>query len=539
MRALLGACRRSTGQATQFRRSFATSLDKRLLDVRSSTRAANEAIDVWSLMPHKAQAYQQAQKEGRELPQPTSLAHITKRPEETVLRVVLPFGSDPALRGQYVNKWGMLRVGKLLEELDAFAANIAYQFVDDGRADTAPLTLVTASFDRMDLLSYPLRADQDLELIGAVTYSGSTSISIDIDLSTRSDAHSGKSAPIPILQASTTFVARDKNNKAVAVPRLVPQNEVERAWFEASRHATEGRKAARQSSLSRIPPTPEELATVRKLFMERTMLERGGGSGFEGVGGEPLSAAAAAALAAALPSRWQDMARTRLSNTHITMPSEMNVHGKIFGGLLMRMAFEAAFACGWQLTGRVPKFLSLADISFLAPVEVGTLLKFDAVVTHAEGGSSKVYSVSVSATMSTPGSDIRHAAAQANPHTAAAPPPGLEHSYRGDSSGSGAGAKPAVPVVNAATAFAATPVAAATAAAEAVRSGSGGGAVQDQQLTNTFHFVFYSDDPAAIPKVYPSTYGEAMAWIAAHRRLAQGQALAERRKRDGVSARFL
>lgn len=47
-----------------------------------------------------------------------------------------------------------------------FSANIAFLHCDDGDVTTAPVMLVTASFDRLDLLKYPLGADQDLLMTG-------------------------------------------------------------------------------------------------------------------------------------------------------------------------------------------------------------------------------------------------------------------------------------------------------------------------------------------------------------------------------------
>lgn len=87
---------------------------------------------------------------------------------------------------------------------------------------------------------------------------------------------------------------------------------------------------------------------------------------------------------------------TVLSTNLITMPQQSNVYGKVsvqnssfclissvvkwilillpifqvFGGFLMRQAYELAFACAWRLTGRRPAFLALDDLTFLAPVEV-------------------------------------------------------------------------------------------------------------------------------------------------------------------------
>jgi acyl-coenzyme A thioesterase 9 len=467
---------------TLARCSSTEAVSQRLFNIRSSKKAANEAIDVWAVLPKKYAAFVQAQKENRELPQPASLAHLTKSTDDSLLRVVLPFGSDPAFRAQYVNRWGQLRVGKLLEELDAFAANVAYTYIDDGDETTSIPTLVTASMDRLDLLQYPLRSDEDLQFTGAVTYAGSSSMSIDVDLTTIGTADKPAA---PVLQASTTFVARNKENKAVKVPRLVPTTERDKRLYELGHKANDARKAARQNSLNRTPPTSSELALVHKLFMERSALEQGDTLGASaGAGVDPSN----------LPSVWRDMSSTRLTNTIITMPQHRNLHSKVFGGLLMRMAFETASAAGWQMTGRIPKFLSLSDLSFHAPVEVGTLLKFDAVVTHAAGGDSgqKTYAVSVSATMQTPGYDVRRA-----------------HEARDRDAASFAAASRA----------------------------SAAGAAPDKRLTNEFHFIFYCDH-TAIPRVYPSSYGEAMDYIAAHRRLQQGQQLAEARKQEGVRPRF-
>lgn len=56
------------------------------------------------------------------------------------------------------------------------------------------------------------------------------------------------------------------------------------------------------------------------------------------------------------------------------------MHGFIFGGWLMRRAFESAYACGWKATGSPPRFLCLSDIVFHTPVPVGRLVRFDAQV---------------------------------------------------------------------------------------------------------------------------------------------------------------
>ena len=61
-----------------------------------------------------------------------------------------------------------------MEDLDALAGAISYKHTDDGKPDSSPLTIVTASVDRIDLLK-PLGVC-DLRLSGHVTYVGYSSM---------------------------------------------------------------------------------------------------------------------------------------------------------------------------------------------------------------------------------------------------------------------------------------------------------------------------------------------------------------------------
>jgi len=158
----------------------------------------------------------------------------------------------------------------------------------------------------------------------------------------------------------------------------------------------------------------------------------------------------------------------------------------------MRTAFELAFAAGWKLTGALPRFLAMDDVTFLAPVETGALLSFEARCTYAEGSPSRTYSVSVEAKMSVP--DRQSAAL----HHGAAPAPAL---------GAAPAATPAPP--------------AASPTANVPLAGQG-----QAQLTNTFNFIFTCDDAYAVPRVYPRLYSDAMAWVEANRRIKLGEELA-------------
>lgn len=235
-----------------------------------------------------------------------SLAQLVKRPADSFTVCELPFGRDRALRDAYVNFRGELRVGKLLEELDSFAGSIAYRHVDDG--ETEMPTLVTASFDRLDLLTYPLRSDLDMQLRGMVTYVGASSLNIDMELVALPPGGSAAPTPVvPVMAASTTFVARNsRTGRATPVPRLRPDTPTEQRLFEAGRLASDARKAARGRGLDRTPPTPEELGMVHALFQELSARQAAAAAGGGGV---------------------VLMEDTLLTSTELTMPQDRNVHG--------------------------------------------------------------------------------------------------------------------------------------------------------------------------------------------------------------------
>jgi len=54
-------------------------------------------------------------------------AHLlNKTPRDSWIELLMPFSTDARLREQYVNYHGGVRFGKILEDLDAAAGNIAH-----------------------------------------------------------------------------------------------------------------------------------------------------------------------------------------------------------------------------------------------------------------------------------------------------------------------------------------------------------------------------------------------------------------------------
>ena len=388
---------------------------------------------------------------------PKDLSHVTKTPSDSLLRLALPFGSDAALRARFVTVNGRLRIGLLLEELDAFAATAAQLHCDDGRADTPPPLLVTAAFDRLDLLVYPLRADVDLEIVGCVTYVGRTSLNVDLDVVPLGGAGAGAG---PFMSASSTFVARDAAGAAVAVPTIVARSARDKALWAAGHAASVARKAFADASLLRVPPTLEELALIHAAFTE------GLHPGARGQWALPASSSSSSG-GSRDEARLRFTDETRLTSTYLMQRQDANLYGKVFGGFVMRLAFEAAFACGWRATSCVPRFLAMDDAVFRAPMEVGTLLRVEAHVVHAEGSPrSRTYSVTVDCLMSAPGGGDGGAETRVC---------SFIYTFYADEGDSG-------------------------------------------------------QPPRPVPRVVPRTYSQSMAWLHAHRRAAVGAAGARERK---------
>jgi acyl-coenzyme A thioesterase 9 len=76
---------------------------------------------------------------------------LTKTVEASKLTLVYPFDTDESLRDLYVDHDGGVSIGKIFEDLDAMAGNIAHTHCDDNDPLTPPLSLVTASADNITL----------------------------------------------------------------------------------------------------------------------------------------------------------------------------------------------------------------------------------------------------------------------------------------------------------------------------------------------------------------------------------------------------
>ncbi|KAG0047333.1 hypothetical protein BGZ83_007584 [Gryganskiella cystojenkinii] len=303
-------------------------------------------------------------------------ALVLKTMQDSYTEIILPFKTDKALLEEYINVGGTLRHGKIMEDLDALAGAISYKHADDGKANSSPLTIVTASVDRIDLLK-PLGVC-DLRLSGHVSYVGYSSMEVFMKMEEISEDKPGQHGDT-ILVARFTMVARDAiTNKAAQVNPMLLQNDTEKKLFQMGEDHKAKKRVATDTALTKRPPTQEERFLIHDLYLNYSQYD------------DPQSKTKK-------PDDVEWMSDTKMSAIHIMQPQDRNIHDKIFGGYLMRLAYELAFCNASVFISSRPTFLALDEISFRKPVPIGTFLALDSQIVFAEGGDHHSFQVMVKA----------------------------------------------------------------------------------------------------------------------------------------------
>ncbi|KAL3154228.1 hypothetical protein ABBQ32_013731 [Trebouxia sp. C0010 RCD-2024] len=298
----------------------------------------------------------------KHLPLPTP----TPKPPQQIA-VNYAFSSDRFLQEQYRNPWDQVRVGKLLEDLDSLAGNIAFQHCDDDRTDTQLPLLVTAAVDAIHLRRR-LDLRQDIQVSGQVVWTGKSAMDIRMQLT--QEHCQGE----PSLVALFTFVARNPlTQKSTQLNPLQPQTAEETQLFQERQQVADARRAARNVSAAE-----QQDATIAQRRWAETLL-------------------AEARAMTDMPSLTSGNAMlirdTAMQNTFVCQPQQRNIHGRVFGGFIMRRAYELAFASTYMFAGQRPTFKEVDEVTFMRPVDVGDLLRLRSCILHTQlspPGSNKV-----------------------------------------------------------------------------------------------------------------------------------------------------
>ncbi|KAI9027259.1 acyl-CoA hydrolase [Phycomyces nitens] len=317
---------------------------------------------------------------------------VKKTMSDSYIEEFLPFKSSPDLMDQYIFVDGRIRTGKLLEDLDSLAGAIAYKHVDTGDPDAPPTTIVTASVDRLDLMMPD--AVENYKLSGHVSYVGNSSMEIFIKAETISEDYDmsentpktvikpediGMLGPNTILATRFTMVALDAyTNKPINVNPLITTSPAEKRMFEFAKANKRRKQKTAENALTRQPPTPDERLAIHDIFLQYSQYCDASEDSFTSTtlpdGRMPL------------PDNLMWMSDTRLQSNFLMQPQDRNIHNNIFGGYLMRRAFELAYAEAALFTNTPGNnLLAMDQVIFRKPVHVGAVLNLKAGVVHAEG----------------------------------------------------------------------------------------------------------------------------------------------------------
>ncbi|KRX10446.1 hypothetical protein PPERSA_08748 [Pseudocohnilembus persalinus] len=288
-------------------------------------------------------------------------------PRNSWNKIVLPFSKNEKMRNKisrfYTEK---IRIGVLMEMLDYQAVISSYEHVYRKR-DLA--TIVTASVDDINFYK-KLQTDRDLIIISYPNYVGKTSLEICIDMLQPDD--NGKEE----LRATASFlmVARQKkdHSKGYKVPQMSFQGEhdIERCKmrFAVGNKKNQKRKEKFTNSLEIKPPNSEEINYVHSFYLNKKSQD------------EKYS------------QNIKNISETSLKKNLLMHMQDRNLHGKIFGGFLMREAFEIGWLCAYQHTqGKYPEIYHIDDFQFISAVTVGDVIEFEARVTYVYNNLMHVY----------------------------------------------------------------------------------------------------------------------------------------------------
>jgi len=274
------------------------------------------------------------------------------RANDTSHYQTLSLGSDPALRHRHMvvaePLQGNLRFGLLLETLDLVAEATALKYVNQFHPGAR---VVTAAIDDI-IIRNAADVNRDISFQARINHVGRSSLVIGIRVEQPGEPSNH------IASCHFTMVARswmEGEEFSVALPPLeyLDENEQRRAQ-KAVASREEYRK---QQALLSEPPTREEYTMLAGLH--RAQEE----SGFSGLLAGRLGADA-----------WERM-----------YPEQENVPQKIFGGYLIRRAYELSSICSELVAPDRAIIAAVNRINFFHPVRLGDKLHYTSRVVYTSG----------------------------------------------------------------------------------------------------------------------------------------------------------
>ena len=271
------------------------------------------------------------------------------RPSETVFHQTLPLGSDTALRRRYMvvdePLQGNFRFGLLLEVLDKVAEETALQYVNQFHPTAR---VVTAAIDNI-VIHRAVDVTRDLTVAACINHVGRSSLEIGIRVEQPGEPTQH------IASCYFTMVARSGYGEGMVSVVLPPLEYGEPIQKRRAGKALARREEYRhQQAALREPPSREEYQLLAGLHQAQ---EESGVSGH-------------------LCRRLETDAWERM------YPEQENVPFMIFGGYLIRRAFELSSICSELVAPDRSIIAAVNRINFFHPVRMGDKLHFTSRVVY-------------------------------------------------------------------------------------------------------------------------------------------------------------
>jgi len=277
---------------------------------------------------------------------------------------IIPLGSDPSLRDRYLTHHGGVRIGRLLEDMDIFAVHLVFKHVENPLQQPgmgSPFSIVTALVDQIDFTG-KMQSDCDIKISGHVTWAGSSSMECTLRLEQLVDEEWVK-----FTEARFLMVARDPLNRGSAfINPLKVETKEEEELFVKGDINKKSRFEISQDSLFKVPPAQDEQEIIHDFFINT------------------VDHKAMSFKARIKPENSVWFEDAKLKNLIICQPEHRNRTNKIFGGFIMRQAFELGWANAYVFGKSRPFCMHMDDIWFRAPVEIGAMLYFNSQICYTQ-----------------------------------------------------------------------------------------------------------------------------------------------------------
>lgn len=285
--------------------------------------------------------------------------------KDSFTSALLPITTDKLLKDKYVGYMGNIRVGRLQEDMDLFAVWVVHNHTylpDLPEGTPLPYTFVTILVDKIDFTDVIPHYKADIRLNGHVSWVGKSSVEAIVWLEQKVN-----NEWLTICKSIFLLACRDPTNtKAAPINPLLIGTEEERQLNNEGVKRHQRRMQMQKDDLLKVEPNDYEQRLIHDLFVKSVDLN------------------SKTFNKRILPANYVWMEEAEMTNIIFSHPEDRNAHNKIFGGFLMRNAYELSYALALSFCKRRPKIEHITDISFHQPVEVSSLIHMQAHVIYTE-----------------------------------------------------------------------------------------------------------------------------------------------------------